>query len=266
MTMQIDLFTYVAQLINFALLVFLLHRFLYRPITSAMAAREENIAARFHDAEAEREKAHQEAVLFHEKRTAFDAERDALLTAMQQEVADQREAMMLAARAEVDELQQSWLLTIEQEQQHLAQTFRERTIQQVLQLSSHLLSELADVELETKIIKRFLERLRMLEQAEQLKLIDSFAGTDQAAVIYSAFPVAQAQRHQIDAVLQQVLVTANKLDASSAKPVRTRYVDCPELLAGIELRLHDYELTWTVRDELKVLSEELNATFEIHTG
>ncbi|MEL7236369.1 MAG: F0F1 ATP synthase subunit B, partial [Chloroflexota bacterium] len=42
--MTIDWFTVVVEAVNFLILVWLLQRFLYRPIISAMEAREQNIA------------------------------------------------------------------------------------------------------------------------------------------------------------------------------------------------------------------------------
>jgi F-type H+-transporting ATPase subunit b len=48
--MHIDGFTVIAQIINFLVLVWLLKRFLYGPITQAMAARQQKIAAALDDA------------------------------------------------------------------------------------------------------------------------------------------------------------------------------------------------------------------------
>ena len=49
--MQIDWLTVSAQLINFLVLVWLLKRFLYRPVMDAMQRREQHIAARIGAAE-----------------------------------------------------------------------------------------------------------------------------------------------------------------------------------------------------------------------
>ena len=48
--MLIDPFVVIAQLVNFAILVWLLKRFLYGPITRVMAAREERIRAETEEA------------------------------------------------------------------------------------------------------------------------------------------------------------------------------------------------------------------------
>ena len=48
--MLIDWFTVSAQAVNFLILIWLLKRFLYKPILGAMDAREKNIAAQLRDA------------------------------------------------------------------------------------------------------------------------------------------------------------------------------------------------------------------------
>ena len=52
--MEIDWFTVIAQVINFLILVWLLKRFLYKPVLNAIAEREKKIAAQLSDAEAKR--------------------------------------------------------------------------------------------------------------------------------------------------------------------------------------------------------------------
>ena len=51
--MLIDWFTVIAQVVNFLILVWLLKRFLYRPILDAIDAREKRIASELADADDE---------------------------------------------------------------------------------------------------------------------------------------------------------------------------------------------------------------------
>ena len=49
--MSVNWFTVAAQVVNFLILVWLLHRFLYGPIIAAMDRRERRIAERLQDAQ-----------------------------------------------------------------------------------------------------------------------------------------------------------------------------------------------------------------------
>ena len=84
--MKLDWFTVAAQIGNFLLLLWLLKRFLYRPILAAMAARQQRVAAALAEAQAQ-------AV------AAETLRRDCLTR--QQELAATRETWLAQAREEV---------------------------------------------------------------------------------------------------------------------------------------------------------------------
>src|SRR5665647_3963698 len=76
--MQINWFTVIAQIINFLILVWLLKRFLYKPILKAIDEREEKIAAQIKDAEAKDVAAKKEQAELQKKNETFDKEKKEL--------------------------------------------------------------------------------------------------------------------------------------------------------------------------------------------
>ena len=70
--MLIDWFTVGAQVVNFIILIWLLKRFLYRPILTAIDTREQRIAAELADAATKQLQATQERTTFENKRQALD--------------------------------------------------------------------------------------------------------------------------------------------------------------------------------------------------
>jgi F-type H+-transporting ATPase subunit b len=73
--MLIDWFTVGAQALNFLILVWLLKRFLYKPILDAIDAREKGIAAELADAAAKQAEAKTERDGFRAKSEEFDHQR-----------------------------------------------------------------------------------------------------------------------------------------------------------------------------------------------
>ena len=88
--MLIDWFTVVAQAINFLLLVWLLKRFLYKPILQAIDDREKRIATQLQEAGATKEDAEKERRDFQKKNAEFDQQRDALTRVIAEDVIEQR--------------------------------------------------------------------------------------------------------------------------------------------------------------------------------
>ena len=75
--MLFDGFTVAAQTLNFLVLVWLMKRFLYKPILDAIDAREKRIALALADAAAKKTEAQQERDEFQKKNEVFDQARDA---------------------------------------------------------------------------------------------------------------------------------------------------------------------------------------------
>ena len=77
--MLIDWFTVSAQVVNFLILVWLMKRFLYKPILHAIDAREQRIATELADADAKRAEAEKEREKFQKNNEEFNRQRNDLL-------------------------------------------------------------------------------------------------------------------------------------------------------------------------------------------
>ena len=100
--MLINWFTVFAQAINFLILVWLLKRFLYKPILHAIDEREKGIATQLADAEAKKAEAQKERDDFQHKNEAFDQERAALLKKATDEANAERQRLLDEARKDAD--------------------------------------------------------------------------------------------------------------------------------------------------------------------
>ena len=100
--MPIDWFTVIAQVINFLILVWLLKRFLYKPILHAIDEREKGIATQLAEAEAKKAEAQKERDDFQHKNEAFDQERAALLKKATDEAKAERQRLLDEARKDAD--------------------------------------------------------------------------------------------------------------------------------------------------------------------
>ena len=103
--MLIDWFTVGAQALNFVILVWLMRRFLYKPILDAIDAREKKIAAELADAAAKKAEAKKERDEFQHKNEEFDQQRAALLSKATDEAKAERQRLLDEARKAADALE-----------------------------------------------------------------------------------------------------------------------------------------------------------------
>src|SRR5689334_11847594 len=102
--MLIDWFTVGAQALNFIILVWLMRRFLYKPVLKAIDAREKKIAAELADAAAKEAEAQKQRDEFQQKNEELDQQRAALLKKATEEAGAERHRLFDEARKAADAL------------------------------------------------------------------------------------------------------------------------------------------------------------------
>jgi F-type H+-transporting ATPase subunit b len=161
--MLIDWFTVGAQVFNFIILVWLMKRFLYKPILHAIDAREKRIADELADADARKTEAGKEREEFERKNEEFDEKRSELLKKVTVEADTEKKRLLGEAREEADAMSSKRLETWRRDAQNLKQSLTRRTQDEVFSITRKVLTDLADTDLEKRATTVFLQKLRAME-------------------------------------------------------------------------------------------------------
>src|SRR5664279_4341700 len=102
--MLIDWFTVGAQTLNFLILVWLMRRYLYKPILHAIDTREKRIATELADADAKEAEARKERDEFQRKNEDLDHQRAELLRKATDDANTERQRLLSEARQAADAL------------------------------------------------------------------------------------------------------------------------------------------------------------------
>ncbi len=252
--MLIDWYTVGAQIINFVILVWLLKRFLYRPILRAIDAREARIAADLSDAKETRAEAEREREKFENKNADLERQRDARLEEVTREANQKRHRLMDAARRAAEQLRAKQIEALRREQDSLSQDIVRRARDEVLAISRQALEDLANQSLESAMTDVFLDRLQDLDESARRQLADNLAGSGEAIRLRSAFPLPEAQQTR----LREALTEALDMEMS------IHFETAPEIIGGIELVGGGHKLGWSVEEYLHTLERHLVERIEAH--
>lgn len=240
--MHVDVFTVAAQLINFALLLWLLKKLLYAPVLATMERRRARIAAEQQQAQAAKASAEQLAGEYRERLAALDgleAERRATL---QRELDSERSRQLDAIRREAEAARAQAQARLAQEQAHQAGELRRALEQRLLTACRHALNELAACGLETAMARALLARLH----GTTLDATTRTALHDGCRII---------SREPLPAETMEVLREGLNAWAGQALDI---HFECEATLApGIVLALADRRLAWTSDEWLDGLAERL---------
>jgi F-type H+-transporting ATPase subunit b len=243
--MAVDWFTVVAQLVNFLILVFLLQRFLYRPIRAAMDDREKLVAAQFAEAAQAREQAEKEKKEWDEKSSSLEAERAAVLERVRVESEANRLSLQKAADTEATEQAERWRVTQASAEADFARSLERRAQLEALLLTRGLIPAFSGVELEARAIELFLARLDALPPEETARLHTGLIAGP--VLVSTALEPSDATRKELAGVLlakcPESLPAVFKVD--------------PTLLCGVELSAGDWKLRWSIGDYLTNLETQV---------
>jgi F-type H+-transporting ATPase subunit b len=245
----IDWYTVFAQIINFLILVLLLRRFLYRPITNAMAERERKISKRLDEAARQRAMAATEMETYQQKNAAFEQERETLMGEAQARVATQRQAWLDQASSEVNKKRSHWQKALAEEKEAFLQTMRRRAGQQTYLVIRHTLADLADTELEEHMVQVFLDRLAALPEEDIASFREALQADGAVLTLNSAFEMDNQQR--------QGLRRAILAHFDANRPIQMQVM--PDLICGLELVAPGQKIAWSLAGYLDELEEVLMA-------
>lgn len=238
--MAIDWFTFWAQVLNFLVLVFLLHRFLYEPVTAAIDRREERIRRRQAEAEAERERAERLAETYREERASLEEEREERLRQVEREAEELGEKLEAKAREEAARSKRRWQQAVRRQQETLLAELRDRVAEHAIRTSRQLLEQLADRDLEHEAVRTFRRRLGELspEQADQIADAAREAGGE--VRVLSRFELDPDDREALDQTVRDLV----------GEEIRVEFETAAAPVFGIEMRAGDRKVGWSVGERL----------------
>ena len=246
--MLIDWFTVGAQALNFLVLVWLLKRFLYKPILGAIDAREKRIAAELADADAKKAEALKERDEFQRKNEEFAQQRDALLRKATDEAQAERERLLDEARQAAAVLQAQRQETLRNEEQNLHQAISRRAQQEVFAIARKALADLSGTSLEERMVAVFVRRLREMDGKVKAGLAEALKTATAPALVRTAFDLPAEQRTAIQ----------NAINETFSAEIRLRFEATPDLIGGIEMSTDGQKVAWSIKDYLASLEKAVN--------
>jgi F-type H+-transporting ATPase subunit b len=258
--LQVDWFTLVAQVVNFLVLMALLRRFLYRPLLSAMARRQEEIDRRLEEGASMQREARESAEALERERRELEARRDEKLRAAERDAEQRRVTLLEEAREQVEERRRRWHEALDRERESFLDELRGRVAGEVVAVAQRALADLAGADLEDRVVDRFVARLEELGSEGRRELARSLERalerSDEEAVVTSAFELPAGARRRIARALEGVLPDGREI----------RFATSAGVGFGVELVAGGVELGWSLDRYLSELDHRIGALLAREAG
>jgi F-type H+-transporting ATPase subunit b len=245
--MLIDWFTVGAQVLNFLILVWLLKRFLYKPIIHAIDAREKRIAKELAAADARKAEAEKEREKLQKRNEEFDRQRDELMSKAKDEAEAERQRLFDEARQAAEALRAKRQDALNREQESLNDEITRRTREEVFAIARKTLTDLAGTTLEERMVDVFCRRLRDLDGEEKGLLASALRASPGPLIVRTTFDLLPAERAATEGAIKKTLGTETQV----------RFETAPDLISGIELTANGRKVAWSITDYLASLEKSV---------
>jgi F-type H+-transporting ATPase subunit b len=232
--------TFILELVNFLVLVWILKRFLYKPILQAIAERKERIEKNLADAKARQSEAEALEEQFQRRLAEWENEKERLRSGVMEEITARRAQLMVALNDSLKQEHERARVIEERRLNDLRSNAEAAGIAAGVKFTARLLGRAAGPELEEKLIALALEDFKSLPQ-EQIEGLRSACRDGVRIKVTSAYPM---RSEASDAITQEL----KKLIRDN---VALQIAEDRQLLAGLRISIGPWVLRANLADELE---------------
>ena len=151
----------IAQLINFAILLAVLYRFLYKPVLKLLNERSEKIAGGLKNAEAVEVKLKEAAALYEAKTREARAEAAKLFDSAKKDVDALRAELLAKAQKESEQIIEAGRVRLAVEKEKMMHEAEHELGDLVEQATQHVLGQVITPEMDKKLIDEAVQKVRI---------------------------------------------------------------------------------------------------------
>jgi F-type H+-transporting ATPase subunit b len=239
--MTIDWWTLGLQAVNFLVLVWLLWRFLYRPVRDVIEKRKTLAEQAFAEADARMAEAETKGQEFEEAKARLAQERQDMLKKLHGELEAERAKVLEAARAEAQKLTEEARAAIAGEREATLAEIQTQVEELAGDLAAGLLRNVDAAALNDIFLGQLESKLKALP-ADELKRLEADLAKNSARIaVVTATPLAAKEQKR----------WTERLETRLGHTVNAKFTADPEILGGAEVHFPHAVLKFTWADELR---------------
>lgn len=244
--MELNWSTFVLEIINFLVLVWILKHFLYRPVLDALEQRRLSITHSLQNAEQLKTEAKALEQQYQSKLNDIELEKQHAHELLQQEIQQEKTQRLQQLENELAGAREKAAVIEKRQQADTISQYQKKAHLQAARFTSQLLNSLACPELEQHLLNLLLDTLRQMDKSQQQALIEACKTSNNEIKVSSAYTLSQTQRDQLEQVLGQL--------CDQPTP-DINYQQDKSLIAGFRIVIDAWVLRINLQDQLSGFAE-----------
>lgn len=243
--MEFNWSTFVLEIINFLVLVWLLSRFLYRPVMNVIDKRRHSIQQKLNEADSVRSDAETLRDKYRDRLAEWEREKSDAMKQLRDDLEKERKRLTDELHLELEEERKRAGILNQRQMEEEKRNMEREALHQAAVFSAALLERLAGPELESGIIDLVIDDMGTLSPEKQQSLKEDFNRINKDILITSVYPITEDKKNRLE----------QKLGEIKGGAVHCTYSRDPALITGLRIRIGSWLLEANFQGELKYFLE-----------
>lgn len=245
--MKFDIWTFLFQIINFLVLLFILKRLLYKPIRDIMEKRRGLIEKTVEEAERVKKEALELKEKHQEELNKIKELRMQALEKMQNEIEEEKKKLIMEAEKEAKKIIEKEKAIFDTEKRRLETELEDEAIETVSIFASNLLRDISDEELHKGVYRKLLNELGGIASD-----ITKIKGKDETVTIdlFTAYPLNGEDLRKFQDTIESLIPKKVTINTTVDK----------SLIAGLRIKVYDMVYDSSLSGQIEALKLRLKET------
>ena len=246
--MELSWTTFILEIINFLVLVWVLKRLFYAPVKRAITERRAAVEKTLRDAESSKREAQDLQSRYEGRLREWEMEKERQKEEFRKELGEERTKQLKLTETLVAEEREKAKAQQEKKDAERRMTEEREAMKQALEFTSRVLKDVSCPELEQKIVDLVTRHVPSTERESLPSAAAQSWDHGSAVRVRSAYSLAEPQRDTLTAVLKGKIGMEASIEFAVDR----------NLLAGLEITIGSFVLRANLRDELEYFSAMRN--------
>lgn len=243
--MELSWSTFVLEIINFLVLVWILKRFLYKPVLDVISRRHQGIEQTRADADALQAEAKTLQQQYENRLADWNKERQQLRETLTLELEVERKRKLEELQTELDQQREKLRVAEASRQQDTQRKIEQVALNQAAEFAARLLQQIADANTEERLVELVISQLTQLPGERLQSIRNHYGQTPDAIQVVSAFELKAQLRDELEKAIQTL----------TGQDLPTHYQLNSDLIAGLRITVGAWVLAANLEDELRGLAD-----------
>lgn len=243
--MEFDTTTFLLEIINFLILIWILQRLFYRPVLEIIAKRKLSIDQSLEEAKKIQQKANDLRSEYENREQLWEQEKAAAQAELRQQFELERQAQLEKLNKELAQEREKASSTLARQQEEFKRQIEQQALQNGAQFAGLLLTQAAGPELEARLLSLFIAECAKLSGGDSPLLAALQSQQPDNVKITSVYPLEDDFKRQLEPALTTLL----------NQPVTFLYSQDCTLIAGARIEIGGWVMQFNLAHELKGFAE-----------